>query len=201
MSRLASSRGSVGRVGVWIACVGTVLGVSAALANPRIECEGTPRLEEAGPDGVEISTEKLGLVRVTEAGDADKDDVLTPDAFCEAHEGIDVFILPAPRLIDAPPEPEHPEGLSPERPMDDSAGDDKGFGDDSDDEDDDDDDSGDEAVPSVALTGAPGDHKRLSLETAEVGGCSQAPTDADRTAWLLALPIALFGLRRRRGGR
>lgn len=195
MGRLASSGGLVG---VWVACVGLLVGASAAVANPRIDCEDTPRLEKAGPDGVEISTDKVGLVRVTAEGDDDKDDVLNPDEFCRAHEGVDVFILPAPRIIDVPAEPDNPEGLSPDREM--APGSSGKVVDDSEDDEDEADDEEGEGTPSIALTGA-GNYKNLPIEAAGEGGCSQAPADSDGGLWLLGLPIVLFGLRRRRGGR
>jgi hypothetical protein len=74
---------------------------------PRIVCDAKPRLE--GLDFVFLSTDRVGAVQVISNGEpveGDDTPVMDPKAFCAAHDGIDTFILPAPRLIDNLPDPE-----------------------------------------------------------------------------------------------
>jgi len=197
--------------------IGVVLGclANSAQAAPeaRIECTGEPRLEGAGDKGVEISTDVVGLVRVVgdlEAADGGEkgdeaengDDVMSPEAFCDAHEGIDTFILPAPRVLEEPRSPDGEDELEIERPDrpdtdGDSDSDDGKTVDGADDSDQsaegaDDANHGQPKMGMGDLPDVAGAHKSLDPQLMNRGGCSQAVGHTDTGWWFALLPLLLL---------
>lgn len=191
--------------------IGFMAANAAAAPPPRIVCDDMPRLE--GADRVFLSTDEVGAVQVVgdaaplgvdESGDVE---TMDPESFCAAHEGIDTFILPAPRIIDDLPEPERetdrPGGLQPASAasgspqvadnsmaaQDDSS--DDGTGEDSDD-----------GKPGLhpGVDGPPdgAQFKSLDPTMGTQAGCDVSATRAPSGFMWILLPL-LFGLRCRRG--
>lgn len=173
---------------------------------PRIVCDAKPRLE--GLDFVFLSTDRVGTVQVISNGEpAEGDDtpVMDPKAFCAAHDGIDTFILPAPRLIDHLPDPERdrrdelePISASPRaagtpsmKPVDDENDDDA-------DEDDADDTAEAGAANAVFMDAPGGSFKSLPMKADTRPSCDASAAEAPSGFMWILLPL-LFGLRCRRG--
>ncbi|MCA9538534.1 MAG: hypothetical protein KC620_06580 [Myxococcales bacterium] len=192
---------------------------SAAQATPRIDCQGQPAIKDAQADVVEVSTDKVGVVRVS--NDPKSADVWSTADFCAAHGGIASFILPAPHPVDDDVE-ERAQGEvrpdEPRRPDSQPAGASFG-GDDGDDGsatngDDSDDASADGKTASASEDaaeaasdddGADDDVKWAkaykSMHGPPAYGCDQSPTNsAPSPAWAAAL-LVLGLCRRRRGAR
>lgn len=190
--------------------IGLVAANAAAAPPPRIVCDDVPRLE--GADRVFLSTDEVGAVQVVgdaaplAPADVESDAVakMDPATFCQAHEGIDTFILPAPRIIDDLPEPERetdrpgalqPASAAPGSPRvvtDDgnemtASDDDAADGDDA------------PAAEKAGLAGPPdGRLKALDPTMSGQAGCDVSATDAPSDFMWILLPL-LFGLRCRRG--
>ncbi len=187
--------------------LGCVTAAAEAAPEARIVCSGEPRVEGADKAGVEISTDAVGLVRVVdgldEGDDAHSekgDPVLTAEEFCASHEGIDTFILPAPRMIDTP-RPGEEGDLELEEPgrreMDDK-------GDDQLEVEDDDSGGGGGEQSSKSASGLPsmdGHYKSIDPQMQTSAGCSQAADHAETGWWFALLPLLLLVRVRREGDR
>lgn len=188
--------------------IGAIIGCLAAAAQAapveeaRIACDGEPRLEGVDKDNVEISTALMGVVKVGQPTDDDGDDeVVSPKDFCQAHEGIDAFILPAPRVLDEPQErPEDELTLeAPSRPDRDGG---KTVDDEVDDDADDDaaeDDDGAAGATSYALPDGV-QYKTLDPQMASAHGCSQSAVGQAPSGWWFALLPLMLAVRRRGEG-
>ncbi len=190
--------------------IGVVLGclASAAQAAPegRIECTGEPRIDGADPKGVELSTDVVGHVRVVDKVTSEDDDEAVMDvaSFCEAHEGVDAFILPAPRIID---QPRSPDGEDEQLELEELQRPDSGKKVE-DDEPEAEGDEGDDEVEQepatksmASLTGGPGAQKSFDPQMAEARGCSQTAEQRQTGWWFALLPLLLMVRVRREGGR
>lgn len=183
-------KGLIG-IGVFLGCLAT-----AAHAEPeiRIVCTGEPRLD--GADEVEISTDILGLVRVVDGpemgdgGEKGEGDEISVEGFCAAHDSVDQFILPAPRMIDEPRSPDAEDELEPEPPgRPDTQADDKPL------ETADDDDGSDGDVRAEKHGDLPdlaGTHKSIGPRKMSAGGCSQAVGHTETGWWFALLPLLLL---------
>lgn len=194
-----------GLIGISVVLVLT--STAQAAPDARIVCTGEPRLEGVDKGSVLVSTEEAGLVRVVDGvekgtGEPEGDEaVMSPEAFCAAHQGVDTFILPAPRMIDTPREPDGAE-MSPEpqaRPQARTA--DKPA--DTDDEAEADDAEGEaDGVPKslAAMPALPGSHKSFDPQVLSEPSCSQSGVGQGGGGWwFLMLPL-IVGLRRRMEG-
>lgn len=199
-----------GLIGFGTFC-GCLLGLLATAAHvapeARIECTGEPRLEGVGDKGVEISTDVVGLVRVVgdlepveDEGEGEADGaVMSAKAFCDAHEGVDTFILPAPRLLDEPRSPDGEDQLELERPdrPDTSSGQKSVETQEADDGDDGQGQPGGMSdLPDVA-----GQYKSFDPQMTTGSGCSQAADNSQTGWWFALLPLLLMVRLRREGDR
>lgn len=180
--------------------LGVILGcITAAHAAPetRIVCTGEPRLEGAGEKGVEISTDIVGLVRVVDGldegegkgGEGEEDEqVLSAKDFCAAHEGVDTFILPAPRLLDEPRSPDAEDGLELQEPgRPDTESEDKPL------EVADDGGEGGQGTGTMAdLPDVGGHYKSFDPQMQTGHGCSQAVGHTRTGWWFALLPLLLL---------
>jgi hypothetical protein len=173
---------------------------------PRIVCDTKPRLE--GLNFVFLSTDRVGAVQVVGSGEpveGDDTPVMDPKAFCAAHDGIDTFILPAPRLIDNLPDPERdrreelePVSASPRgtstpsmKPV--------GVDDKEEDEEADDGDAAEAGASNAVFMDAPGgSFKSLPMKADARPSCDASAAAAPSGFMWILLPL-LFGLRCRRG--
>lgn len=190
--------------------IGVVLGclVSAAQAAPeaRIDCTGEPRIDGVDDKGVQLSTDVVGHVRVVDkldVGEEDDEDVMDVTSFCKAHEGVDAFILPAPRIIDEPRSPDGEEELELQQPGHPAA--DKQVDDDEPEADDDGDDAHDEQASATksraGLVEMPGVHKSFDPQMVQPAECSQAVGRHQTGWWFALLPLLLMVRVRREGDR
>lgn len=203
-----------GLIGFGTFC-GCLLGLLATAAHAapeaRIECTGEPRLEGVGDKGIEISTDVVGLVRVVgdleaveDEGEAEGDEaVMTAKAFCDAHEGVDTFILPAPRLVDEPRTPDGEEQLELERPGRPEAGTGQKSVDtpEADDGGDDSDEAQTQAMGMADLPDVAGQYKSFDPQMTTGSGCSQAAGQSQTGWWFALLPLLLMVRVRREGDR
>lgn len=197
-------KGLIG-IGTFFGCLFGCLAAGHAAPEARIDCTGEPRLEGVDDKGVEISTDVVGLVRVvgtleevTDEGDDEA--VMSAKAFCEAHGGVDAFILPAPRVLDEPRTPDGEDELQLERPdRPDTNGGQKAV---ETQDDTDDDASEDDGYGSMAdLPDVAGSYKSIDHQATSASGCSQAADHSQTGWWFALLPLLLMVRVRREGDR
>jgi len=195
--------------------IGAILGLLTATAHAapeevRIECDGEPRIEGTSVSNIEISTAEYGLLRIVDGDDEGDEGAVTPKELCDAYEGIDAFILPAPRVLDEPHQPGEEDELelqAPDRPdragekpfeaADDQgeAADDPG-GDDAEGQD----ASGESGMGNLGdVPDEVGQYKSIDYQM-NSEGCSQTAVGNGGTGWWWALLPMLLMVRRRGEG-